>query len=114
MINIMKEVCVKTLESDQHSTDQSIAAYRQLISDVYMPILDELTLIVNRNDISPEDRRYFADKMIDIANKADAVTDKIGAKDTEAKQFKIKSLCRISNSVYCKSVYHSLNPCPFP
>ena len=92
MISIMKDLCVKALEDDEHSTDQSIEAYRQVISDVYIPLLDELKIIVRREDISTEDRKHFADQMIEIAEKVEAVADKIGLKDTEGKAFKGKLL----------------------
>lgn len=92
MINIMKDLCINALEDDKHSTDQSIIAYKQIISDVYMPILDELSSLVKRDDISAEDRKYFADKMIEVADKAEGVADKIGLKDTEGKEFKGKLL----------------------
>ena len=70
-------------------------------------------LIIKRDDLTAEDRKYFADKMIEIANKTEEVADKIGLKDTESKEFKLKvldlSLIHIStiifrNIIWCQRI----------
>jgi len=77
MLNIMKDICNTALEDDKQSATQSIEAYKQVI--------DELSVMLKRDDLSVEDRKYFADKMIEVA-------DKIGLKDTEGKAFRGKLL----------------------
>lgn len=56
-------------------------------------------LIIKRDDLTAEDRKYFADKMIEIANKTEEVADKIGLKDTESKEFKLKVLDTVNNTI---------------
>ncbi len=77
MLDIMRDLCNRALEDDKESSFKSIEAYEQ--------VLDELGKLLDRDDLSTEDRKYFADKMIEIA-------DKIGLKDTENKQFKSRLL----------------------
>lgn len=84
MLNIMKDVCNTALEDDKQSSIQSIEAYKQ--------VLDELSAMLKREDLSNEDRKYFADKMIEVA-------DKIGLKDTEGKAFKGKLLNTIGGVI---------------
>lgn len=72
MVQHMQDICTSILEENRHSADQSIEAYRQ--------ILDELSLLLKRDDMSEDNMRYIADKMI-------AVADKISDKDSENKEF---------------------------
>ncbi|MEG1577901.1 MAG: hypothetical protein RR336_03960, partial [Oscillospiraceae bacterium] len=53
---------------------------------------DDLSTMLKREDLSNEDRKYFADKMIEVA-------DKIGLKDTEGKDFKGKLLNTIGGII---------------
>ena len=99
MVTILKKLCNKVLDDDKHSTDQSIEAYKTIISDVYKPILDELTVIIERDDLSVDDKKYFADKMVEIASKTEAVADKISQKDTDGKDFKLKVLNTLNNTI---------------
>lgn len=99
MVTILKKLCNKVLDDDKYSTDQSIEAYKTIISDVYKPILDELTVIIERDDLSVDDKKYFADKMVEIASKTEAVADKISQKDTEGKDFKLKVLNTLNNTI---------------
>lgn len=57
MVTFLKKLCNKVLDDDKHSTDQSIEAYKTIISDVYKPILDELTVIIERDDLSVDDKK---------------------------------------------------------
>ena len=84
IVNIMRDVCSTALEDDKLSTEQSVEAYKQ--------VLDELSSLLKREDISIEDRKYFANKMIEVA-------DKIGLKDTEGKTFKGKLLNTVGGVV---------------
>lgn len=43
MVTILKDVCDKVLEEDARTTDQSIEAYKTVISEIYKPLLDELS-----------------------------------------------------------------------
>lgn len=99
MVTILKNVCDKVLEEDARITDKSIEAYKTVISEIYKPLLDELSIIIKRDDLTAEDRKYFADKMIEIANKTEEVADKIGLKDTESKEFKLKVLDTVNNTI---------------
>ena len=97
MVTILKDVCNKVLEEDARTTDKSIEAYTTVISEIYKPLLDELSIIIKRDDLTAEDRKYFADKMID--NKTEEVANKIGLKDTESKEFKLKVLDTVNNTI---------------
>ena len=77
MLSILKNLCDEVLADDKELTHQSIDAYKQ--------ILDELALMLKQEDLSAEERRFFANKMIEVA-------DKISMKDTESKEFKGKLL----------------------
>ena len=85
MIHVMKDLCENAIKDASENTKISIKAYEK--------VLDELSVLVERDDISSEDRKYFSDKMIEIA-------DKIGKKDTEDKQFKAKILNNIGGIMF--------------
>lgn len=84
MVESLKEICNSALEENKHSSDQSMAAYKQ--------ILDELGIMLKKDDISEGDMKYITDKMIEVA-------DKISAKDTENKGFWGKTINTVGGVV---------------
>lgn len=72
MVECLKELCDSGLDANSKSTDQCMAAYKQ--------ILDQLALRLQKEDISESDTRYIVENMIEVA-------DKMNLKDTENKAF---------------------------
>lgn len=80
-ITQLKGMCDSALESNNSSQKDAVAAYRK--------ILDDLGILLNKEETSAEERALITDKMIEIA-------DKISAKDSENKEFLIKVLKTVS------------------
>lgn len=73
--NIVKQLnvlCEKALERNDNSQTEAIKSYRK--------VLDELSVLLQKDETSIDERKYITEKMIEIA-------DKISAKDTENKEF---------------------------
>lgn len=85
MLNIMQDLCATVLADDKLSSAQSIKAYQQ--------VLDGLSPLLMCDNLSVEDKKYVAEKMIEVA-------DKISLKDTEGKEFKGKVLNTIGGVIF--------------
>lgn len=72
MIAELGKTCDKAMSENTSSQNQVLAGYRKTI--------DTLAELVNRDDISPEERAEITRLMIEVA-------DKMAAKDTENKEF---------------------------
>lgn len=72
MVNCLKDMCRDIIEKNDSSMNAVAVAYNI--------ILDDLSSLLLREDISSEERAYITEKMIEIA-------DKLAAKDTENKDF---------------------------
>lgn len=72
MVNCLKDMCRDIIEKNDTSTKEVASAYNIILND--------LSTLLLRDDISYEERAYITEKMIDIA-------DKIAIKDTENKNF---------------------------
>lgn len=73
--NIVKQLnvlCEKALERNDNSQTEAIKSYRK--------VLDELSVLLQKDETSIDERKYITEQMIVIA-------DKIAAKDTENKEF---------------------------
>ena len=73
--NIVKQLnvlCEKALERNDNSQTEAIKSYRK--------VLDELSVLLQKDETSIDERKYVTEQMIVIA-------DKIAAKDTENKEF---------------------------
>ncbi|MRJ47077.1 hypothetical protein [Fundicoccus ignavus] len=70
MVTQLYGLTQKALESNEQSNSASIKAYQS--------ILDELGIILQKENISTEERQYVIDKMVEVA-------DKISVKDIENK-----------------------------
>lgn len=73
--NIVKQLnmlCEKALELNDNSQTEVIEAYRK--------VLDELSVLLQKEETSVDERKYITEKMIEVA-------DKIATKDTENKEF---------------------------
>ena len=73
MIDNLIDLCNKALDDDKALTILSIEAYMQ--------ILNELKIILEKEDIDEYEKKYIVEKMIEVA-------DKIALKDTEGKEYK--------------------------
>lgn len=72
IVSQLNNLCDKALEKNDTSLTITIESYRK--------ILDELSLVLQKEEITVDERKYITEKMIEIA-------DKISAKDTENKEF---------------------------
>lgn len=72
MVDIVRQQCDNILSQNGACVDLSISAYRK--------ILEDFSRMMQLPDISEQQVKYFADKMVEIARYIDA-------KDTENKQF---------------------------
>lgn len=72
MVSQFKEMCDNALTDNKDSRKDAIEAYRK--------ILDDLSEVLKKDDISSEERAVITENMI-------AIADKISAKDTENKEF---------------------------
>ena len=72
MVNCMKETCNTVLLENKNSSDQSMKAYQH--------ILEDLSELLKKDNITTDDKKYFIEKMMQIA-------DKISDKDKENKAF---------------------------
>ncbi len=72
MVVQLNAMCDAALKENSISQKEAIEAYKL--------ILDSLSEVLKKDDISPEERDAITDKMILVA-------DKISAKDTENKEF---------------------------
>lgn len=72
MIEYLKDVCNSVLEENKQSSNKSMDAYKQ--------VLDELSILLKKENCTDADTRFITEKMIEVA-------DKISAKDTENKEF---------------------------
>lgn len=73
--NIVKQLnmlCEKALELNDNSQTEAI--------EVYKKVLDELSVLLQKEETSVDERKYITEKMIEVA-------DKIAIKDTENKEF---------------------------
>ncbi|VTT23404.1 hypothetical protein [Streptococcus gordonii] len=73
--NIVKQLnmlCEKALELNDNSQTEAIEAYRK--------VLDELSVLLQKEETSVDERKYITEKMIEVAHK-------IATKDTENKEF---------------------------
>ncbi|MFA9467887.1 hypothetical protein [Streptococcus sp. E24BD] len=66
------KLCNNVMDKNDKTLSGTITAYQK--------ILDELSILLQKEFISIDERKYITEKMIDIA-------DKIAAKDTENKEF---------------------------
>lgn len=72
MLDIVRQQFDSILLENGRAVDHSVSAYRK--------VLDDFSLMMQLPDISEQQRRYFAEKMLEAA-------DRISAKDTENKEF---------------------------
>lgn len=73
--NIVKQLnmlCEKALDRNDNGQKEAIEAYRK--------VLDELSVLLQKEETSVDERKYITEQMI-------ATADKIAAKDTENKEF---------------------------
>lgn len=77
MVECLKDACQSVLEENKQSSNQSMEAYQK--------ILDELSVLLKKENTTDVDIKYITEKMIEVA-------DKISAKDTENKEFWSKVL----------------------
>ncbi|MDR2044516.1 MAG: hypothetical protein LBQ15_09165 [Clostridium sp.] len=77
MIGQLNSICDNVLKSNDESQKDAVKAYKQ--------ILDSLNDLLQKDDISAEERANITDKMLEVA-------DRISAKDTENKAFLINAI----------------------
>lgn len=99
MVTTLQNICDKNIEEDTHTTNQSIEAYKTVISDLCKPSSDALSIIIMRDDLTFEEQKYYWEKMIEITSKAEEIADKISLKDSESKEFKLKNLDAIKDTI---------------
>lgn len=90
MVNCLKDMCRDIIEKNDSSMNTVAAAYNI--------ILDDLSTLLLREDISTEERTYITEKMIEIA-------DKLAAKDTENKDFLAAMNQRQTLFCFCAIVF---------
>lgn len=71
----IKEICEKAILSNDES--------QKCLYQSYKLILDNLSIILNKEDLSTEERYYVTEQMVKIA-------DKLSVKDSENKEFHLK------------------------
>ena len=77
IIDAMKEMYRQALADNKEATTESVKAYES--------VLDAIKVEMEKGGLTAEEKRYFAEKMIEIANK-------ISEKDSENKNFLLKML----------------------
>lgn len=85
MIEKMTALCETILKENRESLNDAVTAYKK--------ILEDLSNVLERKDVSAEEREQITIKMIDIA-------DKIAEKDTENKEF-LKEVLHYGTTVIC-------------
>lgn len=72
LVEHLSEVCSKIID------DNSLSM--KAVTDTYNSVLEDLRVILGKDDLTFEERRYVTEKIIEVA-------DKIADKDTENKNF---------------------------
>ena len=88
MIQCMGNICEKALESNNTSQKETIESYQL--------ILNSLAKLLEKDNITQEERYSITEKMIEVA-------DKIATKDTEGKSF-VNGVLRFGSSLICTSL----------
>lgn len=89
MISQLSSLCNKALETNENSNNQAIKAYEK--------ILDDLSILIKKEDITLDEKKYITEQMIMVA-------DKISNKDTENKIF-IERISKYGGSIFTVALF---------